>query len=178
MNGLRAYRHYMALKKHFSEENYHVIEKPLVMIPEATFFKRNDRALWDKLAGKYESVELLHYMVANFIYGFTQFVYSPEEGEANYKKWIKTKQSLLYIFQNEVSEINPQANASELLSMFMAGKVSIETLAILSYYNTFLDDMVSSLERWELDRIKKARCFIRFDKEKVEEILRDVSVIQ
>jgi hypothetical protein len=180
MNGHRAYQHYLALKKHFTTAKYNVFEEPRVKIPEATFLKRNDRALWDKLAQSMEPKEVLDYMVANFLYCHPSFIYDREKADANYALYLNHRGKTTYLFETEYSELDLaddklyEGCPPELLNMFLGGRVSLETLCILSNYRDFLDDWESTtlgLFEETIRHIKKSRRFIKFNKERVERVL-------
>lgn len=170
----------MALKKHFTTAKYDVFKEPRVKIPEATFLKRNDRFLWDKLAQDMQPKELLDFMVANFLYQNYTFIYDMPKAQECYTKYLKNRGMLTYLFENEVSslDVNDEGLLNGcppgLLSSFLGGRVSIETLCILSNYSEFLDDWeVTTLGLFEetIRHIQKARRFIKFNSEKIEKIL-------
>jgi hypothetical protein len=180
MNGHRAYQHYLALKKHFTTAKYNVFEEPRVKIPEATFMKRNDRALWEQLAQSKEPKEVLDYMVANFLYGNPNFLYDKETAEANYTRYLGNRGRTTYMFWTEYEELDLADPAlyegcpPDLLNMYLGGRVSLETLCILSNYRDFLDDWESTtlgLFEETIRHIKKSRRFIKFNKERVEQVL-------
>lgn len=189
MNGHRAYQHYIALKSHYSKDAFSVFETPLVPIPEATFLKRNDRGLWDKLARDY-GTEILNFMVSNMAYGNTGFLYNPEDSHMYYTNWIRTKQSITKVFEDEVTAIAETSinlkipsdkllnfdsvSPPALLNMYLGKHVSLETMVILNSELNYINDwkgQMSSFFTDEIRRIDKSQKFIKFNKEKVREII-------
>lgn len=190
MNGHRACQHYHALKKHFSTDKYDVFKEPRVMIPEDSFFKQKERFLYDKLASNFESKELLEFMVANFVYGYEGFVYDPAPGIENYKTWLKNKQMISRLFEEEMLKVDQYCedkgytsgkllsfdgpNPPPLLKMFLGKFVSIETMVIADSYLNYLTEWKGSMSFLftdEIRRIDKSRRFIKFDKERTDKVI-------
>lgn len=189
MNGYRAYQHYLALKKHFTTEKFNVMETPRVLIPEATFVKRNDRWLWEKLAQTLPGPELLEYMVANVAMGFPGFVYDHAQAGSNYNAWIKNKQSRTRNFENAASIICDELDSARtleawfefdghsppiLLNKLMSGEFPLDVVSIF-------DQSMGLSEKWEkvnsslfaeqLLLIKKVKPFVKFNKEKISTVI-------
>jgi hypothetical protein len=60
MNGYQAYKYFMAVKLHFTTEKYDLFEKRgRVSGTQATFEKRNDRGLFEKLADNFDTDQQL-----------------------------------------------------------------------------------------------------------------------
>ena len=67
MNSYEAYKLYLAIKLHFTTENYDFFKhNAKVNSSFNTFLKRNDRFFFHKLVTKYKPDELLDYFVCNF----------------------------------------------------------------------------------------------------------------
>lgn len=110
------------------------------------------------------------------------------EGEENYKNWMKKTQSLSYIFKEEVSSIFDRKNFDEMFSVesgrhpkilknYLQKKISLETLVILNLilnYKTEFDKKLTD-PVWEFTsmRIAKYSPFLHIDRTKFISILKE-----
>jgi hypothetical protein len=129
--------------------------------------------------------------VANFAYGKDTAIYAGQEAEDNYVQWLKRKQSITKIFVDDLATILTHIEVNKLkhsaifeftdnqypvaLSLFIGGKIAIETLRII-------DDFTGILEKWkthptvryiwddEIRRITKLTGFVKYDKIKLSQI--------
>lgn len=193
MDGFKAYRYYLAIKLHFTTDKFNVFEnRGNVRGTREAFNARNDRYIFEKLAVKHpDDKDIIQFFVSNFAYTSDNAIYAGQEAEDNYIKWMKHKQSITKVFVDDLAamlthvEINKLKNNAIFefteneypiaLSMFIGGKISIETLRII-------DDFYPLLEKWtqnvsvkyiwddELRRIKKLTGFVKYDKIKIEKI--------
>ena len=192
MDGFKAYKYYMAIKLHFTSSKYNVFEtRGHVKGTRDTFLSRNDRYIFEKLAQKYDDREIIQFFVSNFAYGNDTAIYGNNEAEELYTEWQKRKQSITRVFVNDLTNImnisdvnkfshesifNPKdGNLPVLTSMFLSGKISIETMRML-------DDLEPFLESWENDpmlkivmgdkllRAEKLKGFVKYDKDKITKI--------
>jgi hypothetical protein len=131
-----------------------------------------------------------NYMLANLVENeklwIKDIAYS-QEAENIYQNWLKRKQSLTYIFQNESSKLNDDFNSNFkimdgshpfVLKLYLRKEISLETLIILvdtvscmSYWNKKMeyDPVWSEMST----KIIKYRPFIDYDREKIKKILLD-----
>ena len=102
--GYATFELYMALKFHFTGKYDFFKYHGKVNTTKDNFMKRKDRYSFHKLSKKYDIIEMQNYMVSNFINDNTQWIgdISGAEGEDNYRTWLKTQQSLSYIFENDL----------------------------------------------------------------------------
>ena len=68
MTGFEVYKTYLALKQHFTKQEYDYFKyNGKVRANENSFEQRRDRYFFKKLATRYPSKEIVGYFVANFI---------------------------------------------------------------------------------------------------------------
>jgi hypothetical protein len=193
VDGFKAYRYYLALKLHFTTEKFNVFEnRGNVRGTRDTFNARNDRYIFEKLAGKYTvDKDIIQFFVANFAYNADNAIYEAHQAEDNYFEWTKRKQSITQVFVDDLAGIITHIETTKskaklfsfdnsgeypvLLNMFIAGKVKIETMRII-------DDIYPFLEEWgnhptvkyiwsnEFLRIKKLTGFVKYDKIKLSKV--------
>jgi hypothetical protein len=193
VDGFKAYKYYMAIKLHFTKDNFDVFKnRGNVKGTREAFNARNDRYIFEKLARKYPvDKDLIQFFVANFAYGNDTSLYSYEEAETNLLEWQKRKQSITKIFSDDCGAIlmnahkNKQKEADifyftsnsypSILKLYLGKQISIETVRIL-------DDMLNMVEKWkentsmvvlwenDIRRIDKAKGFVKYDKERIDKV--------
>ena len=90
MTGFEVYKMYLALKQHFTKENYdYHTYNGRVRASETSFEQRRDRYYFKKLATKYDRKEILNYFVANFIVDPKGYIKS--FSDKNYEQWKSNK---------------------------------------------------------------------------------------
>lgn len=193
MDGFKAYKYYMAIKLHFTKDNFDVFKnRGNVKGTREAFNVRNDRYIFEKLARKYPvDKDLIQLFVANFAYGNDTSLYSYEEAETNLLEWQKRKQSITKMFSDDCGAILMTAHKNKqkqddifyftsntypsILKLYLGKQISIETVRIL-------DDMLAMVEKWkentsmvvlwenDIRRIEKARGFVKYDKDRVSKV--------
>ena len=139
MNEFEAYKHYLALKLHFSSDYDYFKYNGKTNATQQSFEKRKDRFRFSKLARKLEDPLLIEFFVSNI--------------EKIWKEWVAKNESIEYIFKNEAEKLLTQApnfdiifncdngNHPKLVKAYLGKKVSLETLVIfeklVSYRKTF-----------------------------------------
>jgi len=196
MTGFKAYRYYLALKLHFTTDKFNVFEnKGNVRGSFETFQARNDKHLFDKLARKFATdKELIQWMVAQFVYGNTNFIYSISEGDAHYLEWVRVKESITKIFSDDLNVLQLEHekhgyNVQELINctlndfpiiikLYLGKRIHPQTIAILS-------DMSDEVAAWlnnqnlalvlesEIRIIYKMSGFLKYDKQKLSKIFNE-----
>jgi hypothetical protein len=193
VDGFKAYRYYLAIKLHFTTDKFNVFEnRGNVRGTREAFNARNDRYIFEKLAGKHDDdKEIIQFFVSNFAYGNDTAIYAGQEAEDNFLEWQKRKQSITKVFIDDLAAMLMHVETNKLkhtaifgftdneypvaLSMFIGGKITIETLRIL-------DDITNVVEEWknhssvkyiwddELRRVTKLTGFVKYDKIKLGKI--------
>ena len=139
MTDFEAYRQFLALKLHFTSENYDYFKyNGKHNATMASFEKRTDKRFFKKLVRK--NINITEYYVANLVNGkewISQFE------DSVWKEWLARSQSIEYNFINEAEKLLTSAgnfdiifNCDEgthpkLLKAYLAKKISLETLVIL-----------------------------------------------
>lgn len=190
--GYSAYCLYNSLHLHFTSKTYCYFKyQGRTNVSKDSFLKRKDKYYFYKLSRKYSLEELVNFYVANFVDGGIKWVgdITGEEGEENYRKWKKRKESLTYTFQNDVDFLLDQVkkpdellvvksgNYPKLLEVTMRGEVEVETTCILNALMNFIpmwskkitDDII--WPDWRM-KLEKYTPFIDYDKSKLGKILK------
>jgi hypothetical protein len=125
-------------------------------ITESAFSNRKDKSRFEVLANKCASAKQAgQHCIANFIYNDHDWIYhSYKETYEVYLKWKGIRQSQTRFFNQDIETIinilensevkgslflkTPSGNKPPLMQLFMKGKISKETLAILAHYHNFL----------------------------------------
>lgn len=192
--GFAAYAIYNAIHLHFTSNSYNYFKYGgKTNVSKDSFMKRKDKYHFHKLSRRYSLEELKEFYIANFIECDFQWVGEiiNEEGESNYKKWKKRKESLSYLFEIDLKNIfdevdNPgkllsvkSGDYPKLLQVTMQGNICIETLCIMNDIMKFFPMWVKNIEddivwpNWKT-KVEKYTPFIVYDKNKYKKILRDM----
>lgn len=189
--GFAAYAIYNAIHLHFTSTSYCYHKyNGKTNVNKNTFMKRNDKYHFHKLSRRYSLEELRDFFVANFIVGNIKWIgdISGEQGEENYRAWKKTRDSLSYIFQNDIDTLLDQVKKPDellivksgdyplLLETTMQGDIQIETTCILNDIMNFIPMWVKKISDdiiwpdWKM-RIEKYTPFIDYNKTKYKLLL-------
>jgi hypothetical protein len=192
MTPFDAYKTYLALKNHFSKNNYDYHKyagKSRASIE--SFNKRKDKYWFEKLSRQKSDEEVFNFYIANFVEAD-----DPNSlwignviraGDIYYKEWVKRQQSLQYIFTQQSQEMLSSSNLEELfdcsrqhppiLKMFLGGKIDIETLVIWDkiflFRNNFDKKLLDPIWESVSLKIKKYTPFLNIDVFKYKKILKD-----
>lgn len=188
MSALECYKEYLALKNHFSKPSYDYFKyNGKVKVNASSFDSRKDKLFFQKLA-KHPDVH--SFLIANLAIDSKAWIrdlaYS-ETAEKTYKDWLKRQQSLTYNFKQELSKLDEDFNNNFLikdndhpilLKKFLGSEISLETICILL-------DLTGAKNHWDKKmqydlvwdntrtKIEKYTPFIKYDKEKIKNILLD-----
>ena len=181
MDPFEVYKVYMALKLHFTTKSYDITQtKGAVRAKKETFLKRKDILSFRKLARDFKRSEIIDILVANFVSGDKWGGIFDAQSLETHKKWLTTKQKMLYNFGTDLDNILFRMEKDDLKSgvnegghplifrMYMSRDINLETLVMLeklrpytdSYYDDFVLEDVCLL-------ISKYKPFVRFDKESI-----------
>ncbi len=193
MDGFKAYKYYIAIKLHFTKDNFDVFKnRGNVKGTREAFNARNDRYMFERLARKYPvDKDLIQYYVANFAYGNDAAIYSSEEAETNLLEWNRRKQSITKIFADDCNKILMDAckskykeesifnltnkGYSSILKLFLGKQISLESLRIIDDLHPVIDswkENSSMVLLWEneIRRIEKSKGFVKYDSDKVAKV--------
>lgn len=188
MTGYEAYKYYLALKLHFTTDKYDVFDQNgRVFCKRESFDKRNDRMLFERIAVKKKTPrEFIDFCVANFAHYNLQMMYEQSEAENIHKQWLANKEKLSYMFMSQCSTILNKSGGKDpfriekgipvLMSMYLNGDVSIETMSILNRFEDYLKNWQSLNFIWgpQFRTINKINKFVKFDYNKLHAVYKNI----
>jgi hypothetical protein len=194
MDSYSVYRHYLALRLHFTTDTYDVIQQcGRVRASKQAFYKRKDLLAMNRVAESYSDKEVVDFLVANFVSGDRWGGVFDLDAKDRYTGWKKRIESLAYTFQNEVGGLALQCEKNNvpfescflsaknqhpyIIKKYLRNDVSIETMVILNKLIDFVPSLDKSLSGdlvWpDVSRIiKKYSPFLSINKEKYDRLLR------
>ena len=179
-----AYKEYVALKNHFTKDNYDYIKyNGHSRVKADSFNKRKDKVFFEKLA-KHPDVHgfLLANLSDNPKHWIRDLAYS-EDAELTYKDWLKRNQSLTYNYRKDFKKIMESMNEDQhhpsAIRLYLGGEISLESLCI---YVKMVDAISKWNTRLEYDpiwkeirmKIEKYSPFVKFEKPKIKQIMVDI----
>jgi len=187
------YQTYLSMKSHFTNRKYDFFKYGGKSRATMTSFnKRKDKYWFEKTSRKYSDKEILNFLLANFVNTDNpQNLWIGEiinSGERNYAEWMRRKQSLTYLFKEQLNELLLDKNLNEvfdcskghppLLKKYLGGEISLETLTILEKVFSFRKNFDKKLDDpvWESVslKIKKYIPFININVFHYKKILREI----
>jgi hypothetical protein len=195
MDEFSVYKMYIALKLHFTTDNYDVIaQKGKVRASRQAFAKRKDLYSIKKVSKTYSDEEVANFLIANFTSGDRWGGLFDSEASERYQEWKKRTESLTYIFINDLEALMidlekenisiedafkiTKSQHPYIIKAFLRKTITLETLVILEkifpfvgYFDTNIGDDVMWPDISRL--IRKYKPFLRFDKEKYNGIFRN-----
>lgn len=181
MEPFEVYRVYLALKLHFTTKSYDITKTGgAVTGKRETFLKRKDLTSIRKLARDYKRKEIIDILVANFASGDKWGGVFDSECLKTYKKWLTTKQRMLYNFNNELDSIimrmELEGSSSAIhegthpivFRMYMGKEISLETLVMLEKLRPFVNNHENDFVLEDVCLlVSKYKPFVRFDKDNI-----------
>jgi len=189
-----AYKQYLALKNHFSNDSYDYFKYcGKIKASIASFHKRKDRLFFERLSRQKKDNEIVEFFVSNFVSSTDPSSLWIGEiirnGNETYTEWKRKRQSLTYLFENDLKNISQESHLVEYLEIknnkhpkilkgYLSGRVSLETMVILDqilhYREKFDEKLIDPI--WELvsKKIKNYSPFLDIDLNKYKDILRKV----
>ena len=181
------YAYYLALKKHFtSSYDYHKYHGK-INVPITSFETRKDKFFFYKLSKRSDAKD---FILANLVENPNIWIGDMigEKGDAVFMEWKKRQQSISYVFNSELSNLDEDFDSNlivkdgqhpNLLRLHINRTVSKETLIIV-------DDLTNVFSYWSkkiLDNIifpdilntcNKYKPFLEYDRNKMKSILVDI----
>lgn len=187
LDAFEVYQMFMALRNHFNQKNYDYFRyQGKVRITKDKFLTNKDKFKYAKLARNYDPVEMQDFILANILVGkkwIGEFL--DDDAVVTYKEHLKRKQSLSYMFDNELSSLFSSVDKPEnvfkkpkketypeIINANIQAKLSIESLCIINSFIPFVkkfDDMLGKDDYlWSVIRnhILKYTPFLDYDREK------------
>ena len=194
MDEFGVYKMYIALKLHFTTDHYDITKRNgKVKASRQAFAKRTDLFSIKKISKTYSDEEIANFLVSNFVSGDRWGGMFDSEAGKTYTEWKGKIESLTYNFTKDLDNLLDELDKDNLtfkdafaitksqhpyiLKMFLRKSVSLETMVILEKIFPYLEYFDKELEGdilWpDTSRlIKKYKPFLKFDKEKYNEIFR------
>ena len=190
-----AYRCYLSLKNHFTQDHYDFHKKEgRSRVTKQTFYKRKDRFWFERFSRQKNDKEVVDFFVSNFVSTTDPAKMYIREmiqtGEDRYIDWKKRTQSLAYTFKEE-SEYLFKENSMDkvfdcsqghpiVLKKFLGGNISLETLVIYDRILGYGKDFDKKLKDpvWETvsKRVRKYTPFLNIDVFRYKKILKEVVI--
>tara|TARA_B100001094_G_scaffold242580_1_gene238638 strand:+ start:816 stop:1409 length:594 start_codon:yes stop_codon:yes gene_type:complete len=190
-----AYKCYLAMKNHFTKDNYDYIKyHGKTRATQQAFYKRKDRFWFEKFARQKSDKEVEEFFVANFTScSDPESLWIGEmikEGEVRYQDWQKKVQSLSYIFKEESeklfadNKVDDAFNCNKghpiVLKKFLGGNLSLESLVIYDIIFGYTKNFDKKLKDpvWETvsRRVRKYSPFLNIDVSRYKNILKEVVI--
>jgi len=146
MDGFEVYKTYLALKLHFTREDYNIDQyNGKTRASYDSFNKRNDRFFFHRVAKKYKS-DILDFLVSGFVDNNSVWVgdLNTSTSEQKYLQYIKRRDGFSYYFKQDMSHLIKKANGDFnkifkcykgqhpiLLKSYLAKKIGLDTLSVL-----------------------------------------------
>ena len=190
--GYEAFTLYHGLKLHFSGKYDFIKYNGKTNVNKDQFMLRKDKFSFYKLSRKYKREELFGFYISNFLINTNIWVGDliQDEADQEYKKWLKTQQSLSYIFEQNLNHIFDLVEMPEellkvvdgqyplLYNEYLQGKVNLETIIILNDITNFFpmwkkkvaDDIVFPDF---ITKCEKYKPFLNYDKAKFKSKIKE-----
>ena len=187
------YQSYLSMKSHFTNPKYDYFKYGgKCRATMSSFNKRKDKYWFEKTSRKYSDEQILNFLLANFVITDNpQNLWIGEiinSGERNYAEWMRRKQSLTYLFKEQLNKLlsendlekvfNCSKGHPPLLKKYLGGEISLETLTILEKVFSFRKNFDKKLDDpvWESVslKIKKYIPFININVFNYKKILKEV----
>jgi len=195
MMPFEAYKCYLAMKNHFTKDNYDYIKyRGKVRATNQAFYKRKDRFWFEKFARQKSDKEVEEFFVANFTScSDPESLWIGEmikEGEGRYQDWQKKVQSLSYVFKQEAEDLFTDNKVDEvfdcskghppILRKYLGGNISLESLVIcdriFGYGKNFDKDLNDPVWETVSRRVKKYKPFLNINVQRYKKILKEVVI--
>jgi hypothetical protein len=187
--GLDAYLTYIAIKMHFNSDYDYVKYNGKTRINLNSFLKRNDKFFFRKLAKKYTKEELVEFFVASFVSDSKTWIrnMTSDSTESAYGEWKKTQESLSYLFEEDIRELQEKYTDFNslfdlkdghppVLKLLLQKKIRLETAVILDSlvgFTSVIDKKLSDIIWKEHSQlIKKYRSFLKIDRDKYMRVVK------
>lgn len=183
-----AYRYYLAIKTHFTNEKFDVFKERGTRCSIDSFLQRNDCNLFGTVARKFENPQkLIRFYVSNISIGFSDFLYDFEKSINNLNKWESYRSNIKYNLLSDLSniELHFLRKKSKIFKdaawkCYLEKSIHIQTIFLVNKFCNIFDELSNSvifLHKEDILRIKKLDGFIRIPSDleyilnkKVEEI--------
>lgn len=188
MEPFEAFRFYQSLKLHFESDTYDAIKYNYkTSASHNSFWKRKDKYFFAKVGKQFNSIEdLIEFYAAHFISGNT-WIGEMIQNESTYVKWLKKKESMSYLFEQDLYKLKEISEKFDdlfdcsdghpkIITAYLRDEISIETVVIINKLVSFMnkaDKQITETIVWPdvSRRIRKYAAFVKFDAKKMTNII-------
>lgn len=190
--GYEAFTLYHGLKLHFSGKYDFIKYNGKTNVNKDQFMLRKDKYSFYKLSRKYKREELFGFYISNLLINTNIWVgdLMQDDADQEYKRWLKTQQSLSYIFEQNLNHLFDLVEVPEdmlkvvdgqyplLYNEYLQGKVNLETIIILN-------DIMNFFPMWQkkvaddivfpefITKCEKYKPFVNYDKAKFKSKIKE-----
>jgi hypothetical protein len=187
MEPFDAFRFYQSIKLHFESDTYDAIKYNYKTSAKPnTFWKRKDKYFFAKVGKRFNNVpDLISYYVSYFV-NDTKWIGEMINDDAPYNQWLKTNQSISYIFEQDLYKLKAEFDQFDdlfsinvhpnIVNKYLQGEISLETVVIINNLVGFIrnaDKQITETIVWpDVSRkIRKYAAFVQYDIEKMKRII-------
>ncbi len=189
MTGFEVYKTYLAIKLHFSKDNYNYFTfHGKSRASESSFEKRKDRYFFKKLATKFDQETILQFFVSHFVENSNTWIGDLSVyNSSTFNAWKKKIQSMTFMFENDIDYLIDitsfekifdckSGNHPILLQAYLGDRITLESMVILNNLVKYIPDFDKHIKEpviWPDIRRKvvKYEPFLLVDKTKYKCIL-------
>ena len=189
MTGFEVYKTYLAIKLHFTKDDYNYFTfNGKSRASESSFEKRKDRYFFKKLATKFDRESIVEFFVSHFVVDSNIWIGDISVyNSKTYTMWKRKIQSMSNTFMNDIDyllSICPfedifKSNSGQhpyLIQAHMGDRVTLETMVILNLLLNYIPDFDKSIKEpvvWPTvkKKVVKYAPFLSVDKNKYKSIL-------
>lgn len=140
LSGFEAYKHYVALKLHFTDPDYDFFKyNGKISSSIGSFRNRKDAYTFEKIAGRYGKGLIIPFLVANFVKN-PQFWVGDSESDEVFLSWKGRVDSLTHLLKEDCNNINNFMKKNELV---FGQLYSIEDGKFPALFRFHLSEMIS-----------------------------------
>ena len=180
MTEFQAYKMYLALRTHFTTDAYDIVKnKGHIKASKQSFLGSGKELAFRRLVKLYNDEEACNFMVANFITGNRWGGIFDGDATKNYMAWKKRKESMRYVFEQDLLTLNEYKQKDltifgftmgyhpTIIKCYLGSQISLETLVILDKITGFTEWMLLNDSVWDDVKrlIVKYKPFVKVDKE-------------
>lgn len=166
MNAYDAYKKYVAIKLHFQQKDYDYFKfGGSSRVSREKFDTRNDKYFFERIAKIYDADQFEQLLVSNFVVNKNVWIGDivSETGRNRLVAWKKTRQSLEYIFKEDMKKIKQyiddgkirsfdslfeqgDENWPEIVTLALQETINMETFIVINKALNFLPRMSAKIQ--------------------------------
>ena len=187
MDPFDAFRFYQSIKLHFESDSYDAIKYNYKTSAKPnTFWKRKDKYFFAKVGKRFNNVpDLVSYYVSHFV-NDTKWIGEMINDDTPYNQWLKTNQSISYIFEQDLYKLKEEFDQFDdlfninvhpnIVNKYLQGEISLETVVIINNLVGFIrkaDKQITETIVWpDVSRkIRKYAAFVQYDIDKMKKVI-------